>query len=98
MIYRSTRILRKNSDWLERLEALVGYLSATWDGLLILTGDMNINMLQPANSLTRQYQAIFDVFGPHQMIKHPTRVTKTSKTLIDHVVTNYPHRITHTGM
>ena len=30
-------------------------ITITWDGLLIITGDVNINMLQPANSLTKQY-------------------------------------------
>ena len=58
---------------------------------------MNIDMLQPANSSTRQYQAILDVFGLQQMIKHPAHIIKRSKMLIDHVVTNYPSRITHIG-
>ena len=97
VMYRSTRIL-SNSDWLERLETLLGHLTANWDGLLILTGDMNIDMLQPANSLTIQYQATLDVLGLQQMLKQPTRNTKTSKTLLDHVVTNYPYRITNTGV
>ena len=79
VMYRSTRIL-SNSGWIERLETLLDHLTATWDGLLILTGDMNIDMLQPANSLTKQYQAILDVFGLQQMIKQPTRTAKTSKT------------------
>ena len=77
VMYRSAQILC-NSHWLERLETLLGHLTATWDGLPILTGDMNIDMLQPANSLTKQYQAILDVLGLQQMIKPPTRVTKTS--------------------
>ena len=96
-MYRSTRIL-STSDRLERLETLLGHLTANWDGLLILTGDMNIDMLQPANSLTIQYQATLDVLGLQQMLKQPTRITKTSKTLTDHVVTNYPHRIKNTGV
>ena len=53
-MYRSTGIL-SITDWLERLETLLSHLTATWDGLLILTGGVNINMLQPANSLTKQY-------------------------------------------
>ena len=37
------------SDWLEHIEALLGHLTVEWDGLPILTGDMNIDMLQPRN-------------------------------------------------
>ena len=32
------------------------------------------------------------------MITVPTRVTKTSQTLIDHIITNQPSRITTTGV
>ena len=93
----STRILT-NSDWLERFESLRGYLTVNWNGLFVLLGDINIDLLQPSNNLTKQYQSILDVFGIQQMVNQPTRVTRTSRTLIDHIVTNYPQNITHTGI
>ena len=46
----------------------------------------------------KQYQCILDVFGLHQVIENPTRVTKSSKTLIDHLITNFPQRIADTGI
>lgn len=55
-------------------------------------------MLQPSKSSTKQYQTILDVFGLQQMVKQPTRVTQHSRTLIDHIVTNYPQSISHTGI
>ena len=88
--HRSTRILT-NSDWLERFESLLGYLTVNWNGLLVLLGDINIDLLQPSNNLTKQYQSILDVFGIQQMVNQPTRVTRTSRT-------NYPQNITHTGI
>ena len=94
VMYRSTRILT-NSDWLEHFESLLGYLTVNWNGLLVLLGDINIDLLQPSNNLTKQYQSILDVFGIQQMVNQPTRVTRT---LIDHIVTNYPQNITHTGI
>ncbi len=97
VMYRSTRIL-SNSEWLERFESLLGYLTVNWNGLLVLLGDINIDMLQPSNNLTKQYQSILDVFGIQQMVNQPTRVTRTSRTLIDHIVTNYTQNITHTGI
>ncbi len=49
VMYRSTRIL-SNSEWLERFESLLGYLTVNWNGLLVLLGDINIDMLQPSTT------------------------------------------------
>ena len=68
------------------------------DNLIIRTGDMNVDMLQTSNSLTKQYQDILDVFVLHQMVQYPTLVTKASRKLTDHIVTNHPGRITETGI
>ena len=97
VVYQSMHIL-SNSDWFGRFEALLGHLMVDWDGLLVLTGDVNIDMLRPLNSLTKQYQTVLDVFGIQQMVKQPTPVTLSSRTLIDNIVTNYLQNITHTGI
>ena len=91
-------LLYSNSDWLECFESLLGYLTVNWNGLLVLLGDINIDLLQPSNNLTKQYQSILNVFGIQQMVNQPTHVTGTSRTLIDHIVTNYLQNITHTGI
>ena len=52
-------------------------------------------MLQPSNNLKKQYQTILDLFGLQQMVNQPTGVTQHFKTLIDHIVTNYPQSISH---
>ena len=97
IMYRSTRIL-SDTDWLERMDALLGNITANWDGLLVVTGDVNVDMLKPSNILTQKYQAMLDVFGLHQMVSKPTRVTRTSKALLDHIVTNYPRTFTFTDV
>ena len=70
----------------------------SWDGMLILTDDVNMDMLSPLYYLTKRYQTIFDVFGLTQVMTHPTRITKTTKTLIDHLNTSYPQKVTDTGI
>ena len=70
----------------------------SWDGMLILTDDVNIDMLSPLHYLTKRYQTILDVFGLTQVVTHPTRITKTTKTLIDHLNTSYPQKVTDTGI
>ena len=97
VIYNSQRILNPSSR-LDSLESLLGHLTVSWDGMLILTSDVNIDMLSPLHYLTKRYQTILDVFGLAQVVTHPTRITKTTKTLIDHLITNYPQKVTDTGI
>lgn len=66
--------------------------------MLILTGDMNINLLNPVCANTRQYNELLEVFHLEQMVQGPTRVSKRSSTFIDHIVTNCPRSITHTAV
>ena len=88
VIYRLECVRLSQSDWLDAFETLLAHLTVSWDGLLLLTGDTNIDMLKPADSHTKQYQSILDAFGCHQHVTKPTRITRKSKTLIDHIVTN----------
>ena len=93
MIYNSERILNPSS-WLDSLESLLDHLTVSWDGMLILTGDVNIDILSPLHYLTKRYQTILCVFGLTQVVTHPTRITKTAKALIDHLIKNYPQKVT----
>ena len=97
VIYNSERMLSP-SDWLNSLENLLGYLTVYWDGILMLRGDININMLRPSDHLTKRYQGILDMFELTQIMKRPTRVTRTSKTLTDHFITNHTQKVTNTGI
>jgi exonuclease III len=97
VIYRSERMLSCN-DWLDRFESLLGQVSLDWDGLLYVTGDVNIDMLNSSHSMTKQYKSVLDVLGMHQHVTKPTRVTPTSRTLIDHIITNYPQCVAVTDI
>ena len=48
---------------------------------ITLLGDFNIDLIK-ANSRRKN---IYDSYNLYQMVKSPTRVTKNSKTLIDHI-------------
>ena len=97
VIYNSERMLSP-SDWLNSLENLLGYLTVYWDGMLMLTGGINIDMLRPSDHLTKRYQGILDMFELTQIVKRPIRVTRTSKTLTDHFITNHPQKVTNTSI
>ena len=93
-MYRSERMLT-STEWLERFENLLGYLTATWDGLIVVTGDINIDLLRPNKPITSQYQYILSSLNLHQHVHKPTRTTDKTSTLIDHIISNLPERIPH---
>ncbi|MCB4745227.1 MAG: hypothetical protein LGB07_06220, partial [Sulfurovum sp.] len=47
---------------------------------VILLGDFNINLLKPSI----RWSQLYENFILHQLIDKPTRITTSSKTLIDH--------------
>ena len=55
-------------------------------------------MLRPSDHLTKRYQGVLDMFELTQIVEWPTRARRTSKTLIDHIITNHPQRVTNTGI
>ena len=59
---------------------------------------MNIDMSTPTNAITKEYQSLLDMFDLHQIIKEPTRITRTSRTIIDHIVVNSPTNIAASGV
>lgn len=64
-IYRSTRIL-DTQQWLLKFESMLSDLMTTWDGLLIISGDLNINMLKPSDPLTKKYTDLLYTFNLNQ--------------------------------
>ena len=63
-----------------------------WHGVLILTGDFNIDLLGCDKESTRRYKDILHSFSLQQHITKPTR---KSKTIIDHICSNIAKRVVH---
>ena len=59
---------------------------------------MNIDMSTPTNAITKEYQSLLDMFDLHQIINEPTRITHTSRSIIDHIVVNSPTNIAASGV
>ena len=77
-------------EWLSALESMI-VKTEMEDKELVLLGDFNVDLFSkriPSNWLHRQ-----NIFNLSQLVKHPTRVTKSSATLIDHVYTNQPNHV-----
>ena len=96
-VYRSD-LMMNTQDWLGRFDDLLSNIMSTWDGLLIVTGDININLLDQADNITCQYMDILQGLNLTNHVTKPTRTTPTSKSLIDHLISNSPSRISHTDV
>ena len=64
--------------------------------MLLLAGDINLDMFRPEMSEIKRYNELLDSVNLKQMVTKATLIAKTSKTIIDHIITNAPKRITHT--
>ena len=95
--YRSDRIMTQD-NWLDGFETLLSSITASWDGLLLLTGDTNFDLLKPNIPGTKQYIDILKTFNLEQVVTKPTRSTATSQTIVDHFITNEPRRVTYTDV
>ena len=87
-------------SWLDKIENLFGHLSTMWDGMLMITGDFNVDLLRPdlPQLQVKQYMDMLESLNLHQHVTRPTRVTASSTTLIDHITSNIPRRITYTNV
>ena len=89
VIYRSD-LLMTAFYWLECFEDLLSHITSAWDGMVVRTGDINFDLIGRLDSLVTRDINTLDMFGLKQIVTKPTRVTRTSGTLIDHIITNYP--------
>ena len=65
----------------------------------IILGDVNCNLLaKNVDSRTSTLKFTYDVYQYSQLIKTPTRITENTSTLIDHLITNMPHKIIKSGV
>ena len=56
-------------------------------------GDMNCDMLKTRDNDTRHIKRIYGTYQFKEMITEVTRVTSDTRTLMDHIASNKPDRI-----
>ncbi|PFX20980.1 putative RNA-directed DNA polymerase from transposon BS [Stylophora pistillata] len=95
--YRS-EAMHRPSAWLDKFEDLNGCIIAQWDGLLVLTGDMNFDLLGIPDAPRWRYISLLDTLNVKQIIDKRTRTTRSSRTLLDHIIINDPSKITSHGV
>ena len=81
------------SDKFSYFESFIGRLDAG-NVEYYLLGDLNCELggaVLDRNS--RLLTDIADLYGMHQLINEPTRITESSSTIIDHIFANIPDKI-----
>ena len=78
--------------FLEKFEQFLANIYTTWNGVLIITDDININLLSHQNESTNRYKNILHTFSLQQ---HVTKPTRKGKTLIDHISSNVSTKLIH---
>ena len=73
----------KQDNFLEEFENNLCKLRS--DCAIIILGDFNICLQQKSSSLFKGYSNLLRMFGLKQILEEPTRITCTSKSLIDHI-------------
>jgi len=84
MMYQPSSNTREKMDWLIKFETLLSQITLIHNGPIIITGDLNIDLLQPSQD-HEAYNNILETLNLKQFVTKPTR---KSKTLIDHVISN----------
>ncbi|VDI58187.1 Hypothetical predicted protein [Mytilus galloprovincialis] len=81
-----------NADWVTKFETMMLKVD-TEEKETIIMGDFNIDIM--SSKKHAKWSHIKNIFNMSQMVTEPTRVTKTSSTLIDHVYCNLPENINY---
>ena len=92
-IYRPPTIL--TSQWKFELSMLFEVVT-TFSNDVVCVGDFNSNLLDPKDG--GHLEDLMEVYGLKNLIKLPTRIGKTSSTLLDLILTNNTRRIFSSGV
>ena len=84
-------------DLFPKLEELLKRLEPD-DTEIIFMGDLNCDLFKTNDNDTKHIKRIYNMFKLRQVINQPTRVPSDTKTLIDHMATNRPDAVSHSGV
>ena len=90
IFYQPSSIEHDKKEWLDHFEGIITHASLKWNGVTLVTGDFNIDLIDGDKITVNKYNDILDTYGLTQHISYPTR---HRKSLIDHISTNIPKKV-----
>ena len=89
-----------SSDFFDLFEKLIKAIDNENKEMYVL-GDLNCDMLKTdkdSNTPTKKIKSLYELYQLSQLIDEATRITMTTSSLIDHIVTNTPEKISDSGV
>ena len=88
-----------SADFFEHFENLIKAFDDENKEFYIL-GDLNCDMLKTGNENMpiKKIKSLYELYQLSQLIQEATRVTMTTSTLIDHITTNTPEKVSDSGV
>ena len=68
---------------------------------MYILGDLNCDVMKAdkdSNTPTKKIKSLYELYLLSQLINKPTRVSMTTSSLIDHIVTSTPGKISDSGV
>ena len=87
----------KPVEYFNELDKLFNSIDAE-DNETIYLGDTNCDLLDFTNNDTKHLMRLLAKLHLVQLIKSPTRTTATTKTVVDHIITNRPESVSKSGV
>ena len=83
-LYQPSSHEKEKLIWIEKLDTLLSIVNSTWNKIIIITGDTNIDYLKPSVALKR-YKEVIETYNLKQ---HIIITTRKGTKVIDHIITN----------
>ena len=87
--------------FLEKLTLAISKTTNFDNQEVYILGDLNINLMDKGTKTSngiKRYKEFCSVHGLKQLIKSPTRITDKSTSLLDHILTNSPQKVSQHGV
>ena len=87
-------------DFLEHFSEAINNTYNFVNQEVYILGDFNINLIKNKHisNLMKPYVEVCSLHGLKQLIDSPTRITETSSTLLDHILTNSHEKVSQFGV
>ena len=89
------------SKFLDKLSTAISRSNTFDNQEVYILGDLNINLINKQKHIPngiKRYKEFCSLYGLEQLISTPTRVTKNSSSILDHILTNSTDRVSQSGV
>ena len=101
ILYRPPDQFKFKSKFLDNLSTSISQTFSFDEQEVYISGDLNINLINSQKHTPngiKRYKEFCSLPGIEQLLTLPTRITKNSSSLLDHVLTNSADRISQFGI